>query len=391
LVAQHFNGAIRVVSAAPVIHSSTIRDNLSVGILATQADRLQIVDSIIRNNRCESCNIAGIEIQHSDDVTLERNELTENVGGIVGGLFIGGGSGALISENSIARNRIAFPASSGPAGAGILLEFTEGTVMTQNVVVANEGDGAKAHAVAIRWGQNIALMNNKVESNATAYALTIENVVNASFQGDKIIDNVGHGIRFIDSIGTSSNVTLSADPFSPTVIAGNGGHEIFNDQQFELMTDPLAAGNVDARNVWWGTTDISQINAGVLDFFDDSFRGIVFVDPFASAAPSYGEFIADGLVNSADYAVWRDGLGVSFVQGHYDLWKTRFGKTVGDENVTTEISAVSEPSTLLITVAAILAMRLRRSKHPHPIQESSCSLQLDPRQAKSYCHTLCTL
>jgi hypothetical protein len=41
-----------------------------------------------------------------------------------------------------------------------------------------------------------------------------------------------------------------------------------------------------------------------------------------------GDYNGNGLVDAADYAVWRNGLGDTFTQSHYDIWKANFGKTV---------------------------------------------------------------
>jgi dienelactone hydrolase len=40
-----------------------------------------------------------------------------------------------------------------------------------------------------------------------------------------------------------------------------------------------------------------------------------------------GDYNGDGTVDTADYTVWRDGLGTTFTQADYDVWKDNFGNT----------------------------------------------------------------
>jgi hypothetical protein len=42
-----------------------------------------------------------------------------------------------------------------------------------------------------------------------------------------------------------------------------------------------------------------------------------------------GDFNGDGFVDSADYAVWRDGLGATHSQADYHLWRANFGQGLG--------------------------------------------------------------
>jgi hypothetical protein len=360
-VARHGNGSISSNSSAPFIHASTIRDNLSLGIYATQAGGLRIVGNEIRNNACTSsgCTSAGgggLVIVYSNDVILADNEITENTGVYDGGLVISGGSNALISDNTVANNRIQYPSTSPAHGAGIFLGNTVDTMVSGNVISENVGAGSYANGVAIVGGKNVALMNNMVSENATGAGLAIRSSMGISLEGDKIVDNIGHGIRFIAGsiYDNSSAVIVSADPLNPTVILGNGGYQIFNDQQFEVVTGPLASGNVDARNVWWGTTDTSTINAGIFDFFDNSFKGIVYLDPIALSAPNAGDFNNDGIVDAADYTVWRDGLGTTYTQADYDVWKTHFGQIAGNGSLAN--STVPEPATSVLLVLMLLGI-----------------------------------
>jgi hypothetical protein len=61
--------------------------------------------------------------------------------------------------------------------------------------------------------------------------------------------------------------------------------------------------------------------------------------------------LADGcngncVVDLADDIVWRKGLGTTYMQTDYNVWRSHFGQTVGSGGVTN--SAVPEPSTPIL-------------------------------------------
>ncbi|QDU54649.1 pentapeptide repeat-containing protein [Aeoliella mucimassa] len=71
-----------------------------------------------------------------------------------------------------------------------------------------------------------------------------------------------------------------------------------------------------------------------------------------------GDFNADGLVNLADYTVWRD-QGGSFED--YQLWKNHFGQAVPPSD-TPDSQTVPEPSAWLLALLAIGLPLVRRGR-----------------------------
>ena len=45
--------------------------------------------------------------------------------------------------------------------------------------------------------------------------------------------------------------------------------------------------------------------------------------------PLPGDYNGNGVVDSADYIVWRNGLGTTYTQNDYDVWRAHFGQTAG--------------------------------------------------------------
>jgi hypothetical protein len=115
--------------------------------------------------------------------------------------------------------------------------------------------------------------------------------------------------------------------------------------------------------------------------YGTSIGGIDFheVTTFSnSAAPRVaGDYNYDGIVDVADYTVWRDNLGSQTdldadgdfdgVVGpaDYDLWKSNFGSTGGGSSLTADGKAIPEPASFLLCgmgLVAILAWTIGRGR-----------------------------
>lgn len=74
-------------------------------------------------------------------------------------------------------------------------------------------------------------------------------------------------------------------------------------------------------------------------------------------SPFDGDFNTDGIVDAADYTVWRDGLGEAFTQTDYDVWVANYGAVALSAS-----RAVPEPNSvmMLLAVSATLPRSRRR-------------------------------
>jgi hypothetical protein len=71
-----------------------------------------------------------------------------------------------------------------------------------------------------------------------------------------------------------------------------------------------------------------------------------------------GDFNGDGMVDAADYVVWRNGYPNAYSQSQLAPWRTNFGAVVGGG---TSTSAVPEPAGVaLFAVAALMVLSGRR-------------------------------
>ncbi|MEO7403125.1 MAG: hypothetical protein ABIU95_05595, partial [Burkholderiales bacterium] len=68
-----------------------------------------------------------------------------------------------------------------------------------------------------------------------------------------------------------------------------------------------------------------------------------------------GDFNQDGLVDAADYVVWRKRLGTTYLPNDYNAWRAHFGDTGSGGASVGATAAVPEPTMLVVLAAAMLA------------------------------------
>jgi hypothetical protein len=70
-----------------------------------------------------------------------------------------------------------------------------------------------------------------------------------------------------------------------------------------------------------------------------------------------GDFNGNGVVDAADYTVWRDGLGSIYTQADYAVWTAHFGESLGSGSAGSSPShaAVPEPASAMLLVLAAAA------------------------------------
>jgi hypothetical protein len=99
-----------------------------------------------------------------------------------------------------------------------------------------------------------------------------------------------------------------------------------------------------------------------LDFHGTDVSGSILLDNVVVAPIGPGDYNANGIVDAADYVAWREGLGTTYTQNDYNVWRANFGQTAGSGAGAMANAAVPEPATLLqiILVAAVVYTRRRK-------------------------------
>jgi hypothetical protein len=157
---------------------------------------------------------------------------------------------------------------------------------------------------------------------------------------------------------------------------------------FELPIDITARHTVQNLNVGdtfvlayglnarYGTGQVDFLNGGVISF--DLPEGVFLTSALAeSLLPLAGDYNHNGVVDAADYTVWRDHLGQSFSLTNenpaaatpgvvdvedYAFWKSHFGESLGSGSGATANAAVPEPATLVLLIFAATGWCLQRRR-----------------------------
>ena len=92
-----------------------------------------------------------------------------------------------------------------------------------------------------------------------------------------------------------------------------------------------------------------------------------------SIAPAIpGDFNANGVVDSADYAVWRNGLGSRYTMDDYAIWKSHFGQSTSGSAAAAipQAQGIPEPAALVLVAIVSTFMPIlsshQRVRRPRP-------------------------
>jgi hypothetical protein len=132
---------------------------------------------------------------------------------------------------------------------------------------------------------------------------------------------------------------------------------------FRDDASPLA---IDVTHLRFYFYAVSDVNGLMRDPFDgvNAFTGVddglaaAYVSPLVReidvfgtlTATLTGDFNSDGIVDAADYIVWRKTDGS---QAGFDTWRTNFGATIGSGAARTTAASVPEPGAGLLLILAV--------------------------------------
>jgi hypothetical protein len=71
-----------------------------------------------------------------------------------------------------------------------------------------------------------------------------------------------------------------------------------------------------------------------------------------------GDFNQNGVVDAADYVVWRYGFGTTYTHEHYNTWRTNFGATIvaGSAAALPLSATVPEPANVALICVGVVAL-----------------------------------
>jgi hypothetical protein len=171
-----------------------------------------------------------------------------------------------------------------------------------------------------------------------------------------------------DKLAVTGNITL---PSGSIVSSGTlqlsltGGYVPHGNQSFDILDFGSISGHFDSvllptlgGTLAWDTSQLYM-------------TGVLSVTGPASLA---GDYNNDGKVDAADYVVWRNGLGATYTQDNYNIWRANFGRTSGSgtsgisEAVGRADGAVPEPTSAWLggtCLGAWVLLGAARSRKQH--------------------------
>ena len=343
-----------VTRVAPlVVVASTVSGNTLSGIY-TEFSPVTVVESAISNNVGQG----GIFI-NSGSLTLTRSVVSGNSNIYDGGGVYVSGS-ATITDSTISGN------SSNQYGGGISQYGGGSLIVTGSTISGNSaaddgggiysGESIELAVVATTITRNSAGGNGGGISAVGLVPVLDHAIVAGNTRGAATPSDVSASVAAAFSLlGVDTGATITnlggnligtaGSPLNPRLgpLANNGGfiktHALLPGSPAIDAGDPAAMPGVgatplfDQRGVPFGRVKDGDGAAGArIDMGAYESQGVPSFSP--------GDYNEDGIVNSADYPVWRNTLGQSgltpfsgadgdgdgsITGADYDVWKSRFG------------------------------------------------------------------
>jgi autotransporter-associated beta strand protein len=234
------------------------------------------------------------------------------------------------------------------------------------------------------------------EGNRTMYAAQLSLTANASGEIELFLDEASSangprtwydGLSIAQQTVVGETFTIDGDLTLQTgsTLALDIGLPTASDRL--VVTGALSAGGTLAVSLAEGVA--APVLGDVFDVLDFATASGGFASDTSSLlvdgtlaviefAGLLGDFNGDGVVDAADYPVWRDNLGASesvlpqgsFVPGNgtidaeeYNLWRSQFGTTAASLNSAGGLASVPEPNSTILALAAmavVVGYRARR-------------------------------
>jgi hypothetical protein len=223
----------------------------------------------------------------------------------------------LLAGDGIAADQVAFSN----------IDVTASAISTVKLQVTTTGPNAGTTKIVNNLGQNVSLNYYEISSATGGLSLSGWDPLDAD------PGSVGAGWNVA---GGSSGLLLSESNVDGAVLANNG------ELNLSKAFDALAAQNL---KFYYGLTDGTFV------------RGLV--EYVAGSGGVTGDYNSNGIVDAADYVLWRnDTAGHGGATG-YDTWRSNFGNTSGGAG--SGSAAVPEPAGVILVVFGWLAFgTLRR-------------------------------
>jgi hypothetical protein len=362
------------------LEHNILAGNGEFGILTGFVDDLDIED----NAATGSVDQHGIYVSNSGDRPIVRNNLV--VGNHESGIQLNadlsqGGDG--IITGAIVSGNIIFNNGSG-GGSAINLDGVQNSLFENNLLYNNHASGISLFQEdGAEPSKNNIVVNNTIdEASDGRWAMNIQNGSSGNTLLNNILlnENPSHGAIDIsaDSLsGLTSDFNAVVSKF--TTDGGNttktlAQWQAATSQDAHSLASTAAALFVNPANGDYHLLSTAPaVNKGTaldapsvdLDGKPRPIGAAVDIGAYEfGVAPLTGDYNGNGVVDAADYTVWRDTLGSTtdlradgngnhmIDPGDYTVWKINFGNS-GPGAASGTPTSVPEPATLLLLPFAI--------------------------------------
>jgi hypothetical protein len=251
----------------------------------------------------------------------------------------------------------AVPASSGKSVDSPTVNLTAiGSIPAGNIAVYNT---ASAPSSALTQSLDFAINDNNaggVVGGAGPYGAADTTAAAA----------VTTGMEFSIALADLGN-PAAGSTIKIAAMINNSNHNYLSNQVLGTLpltdgTDPPSKGNLAGNGLGGDIGDLSGIN-----FNSDLLTGLQYFTVAVPSAAVAGDYNGNGIVDAADYTIWRDTLGSTtdlrangdntgasagkIDQADFTFWKTHFG---GPGSASLGGGAVPEPSSIALAIVGIL-------------------------------------
>jgi autotransporter-associated beta strand protein len=357
------------------IGSGTLQFNTNfVPAPATYAGKLSVAEgTLVINGGSAMGPLAEISLANAAGVSLTISGSTTTIGSLTGGGAAGGnvtlaaslvtggnnnsttfngivsGSGGLAKSGS---GTFTLSGSNGYSGGTtinngtLLVNNTAGSGTGTGAVVVNAGatlggTGAIAGAVTVNAGAHIA-PGASIESLDVG-SLTLGPGSILDFELDTIM---GVDTSDLINVTTANGLTINGGTLNLTNAGGmtSGSYTLIN-----------YSGTLNgSAGITLGTKP-AGFSYGLVNNTSNKSIELVVTAP--------GDFNGDGRVDAADYVAWRNGLGSTYTQDDYDVWRAHYGQTAAGGSGITSSATTPEPTTWMLLFTGAPALFPRAAQH----------------------------
>jgi len=337
----------KIGSGTMRLNSGSVAGTYS-GVLNVNAGTLQLDGGTAMGD------LAAINLANSAGVGLTISSSAETIGSLAGG----GGSGGNVSLSAglvVGGNNRSTTFGGNIIGSGGLTKTGLGEFTLAGTNTYAGGTTVNGGALVV----NGSLTGSAVVQNGATLAGTgTIGGTTTVFTGGHLSPGQSAGTISMNGLAMQSGSFLHADigPTSDQVIvttnlAINGTLDVqlatgFAPNVGETFTLMTAA----AVNGTFATKLLPTFSYRTFDVIYNPQSVVLKVVPMLP-----GDYNTNGKVDSADYVVWRDGLGTIYTQADYAVWRAHFGETAGPS---ASLSSVPEPAGWVILVAALCSLLL---------------------------------